>query len=124
MRILIADRTARACAILFAPAWAGVVGGELGKGGPGVSIWDKALHFSAYFILALLAGVALHDRVRAFLLALLGLVLMGGILEIIQGFIGRDCSLYDECANTLGVIAGGALAWAVSAVLVRLGRAH
>lgn len=30
----------------------------------------------------------------------------GGALEIIQGMVGRDMSVYDELANTLGVLAG------------------
>lgn len=115
-------KVARAAAILFPPAWAGVVGGELGKSGPGISIWDKALHFSAYFILASLASMALKSR-RAMLLAALGLVAMGGILEIVQGFIGRDCDIHDEYANTLGVVAGVILGRAVMALLVRVRRA-
>lgn len=115
----VSSRAVRAAAILFSPAWAGVVGGELGKGGPGISIWDKALHFSAYFILAVLASMALKSR-RATVWAALGLVAMGGFLEIVQGFIGRDCSLHDEYANTLGVISGMIVGRTIIALLVRL----
>jgi VanZ family protein len=110
---------ARAAAIFFLPAWSAVVGGELGHGGAGINLWDKAMHFSAYFILALLVSVALAGR-RTMIWALLGLVAMGGALEILQGFIGRDCSIYDELANTLGVVTGALLARAVVAILVRV----
>ena len=111
-------KVSRSAAILFLPAWAGVVGGELGKGGPGFNIWDKMLHFSAYFILAGLAATALRSR-RAALWAVLGLIAMGGILEIVQGFIGRDCDIHDEYANTLGAIAGALVGRAIMALLVR-----
>jgi VanZ family protein len=110
---------ARAAAIFFLPAWSAVVGGELGNGGAGINLWDKAMHFSAYFILALLVSIALAGR-RAMIWALLGLVAMGGALEIMQGLIGRDCSIYDELANTLGVMAGALVARVVVAILVRV----
>ncbi len=45
-----------------------------------------------------------------------GLIVLGGALEIIQGFVGRDTELMDEVANTLGSAAGFVLGW----VLVRL----
>jgi VanZ family protein len=37
----------------------------------------------------------------------IGLIGLGGVLEIIQGFVGRDMSVYDELANALGAVAGG-----------------
>src|ERR1700761_7068395 len=85
------EQLAYACSVLFLPAWAGVIGGELGPGKGQPVIWDKALHFTAYFIVAFLAALALRTG-RNRLFALAGLVVMGGILEIVQGFIGRDCS--------------------------------
>jgi VanZ family protein len=105
------QKTARAAAILFLPALAGVLGGELSPmGDGGLLIWDKLLHFTAYFILSLLATTALRAGRNA-LLAVLGLIALGGALEIIQGFIGRDAELMDEAANTLGAIAGFVLGW-------------
>ena len=97
--------------VLFWPALALVIWGELSSHAVQlVHIWDKALHFTAYFGLAGLALVALVEprRVRW---ALLGLVILGGVLEIIQGHVGRDMSFYDEVANTLGVAAGATTAW-------------
>jgi VanZ family protein len=109
----------RWCAILFLPAWAGVVGGELGSSSGEPMMWDKALHFIAYFVLSTLAVLALGASKRS-LWGMLGLIVMGGALEVIQGMIGRDMSALDELANSLGVLAGGIAAWAVAALLVRL----
>jgi VanZ family protein len=112
------DKAVRTAAILFLPACAGVLGGELGPSTGEPHFWDKALHFIAYFILSALAVAALRARWKA-LLAMVGLIATGGALEIIQGMIGRDMSLYDEMSNTLGVVAGGIVVWVVRAALVR-----
>ena len=45
------------------------------------------------------------------------LIAMGGALEIVQGMTGRDADIWDEVANTLGVLAGTGLAWAGIAFL-------
>ncbi len=96
--------------MLFWPALGLVVWGELVRhGGDPFHIWDKLLHFTAYFGLMGIAGVALGGR-RRVLWAALGLIVLGGALEIIQGMVGRDMSLYDEFANTLGVLTGLAAA--------------
>jgi VanZ family protein len=102
---------------LFWPALALVVWGELAAPSLGpFHVWDKLLHVVAYFGLALLASLALGGGRRA-LWAALALVAVGGGLELVQGLIGRDMSLYDEIANILGVLAGVASAWGYSAVL-------
>lgn len=85
-----------------------------------LQIWDKALHFTAYFGLMGIAGVALGGR-RPLLWAALGLIALGGGLELLQGMVGRDMSLYDEVANTLGVLAG---VLAARAYLALFGRRH
>ena len=113
------DRAVRTAAILFLPACAGVSGGELGPSSGEPHFWDKAMHFIAYFVLSALAVAALRARKKA-LLAMLGLILMGAALELIQGMIGRDMSAIDEFANSLGVAAGAIAVWVVRAVLVRL----
>ena len=79
-------------------------------------IWDKALHFTAYFGLALMTTIAVRADRRALWWAL-GLVVMGGALEIVQGLTGRDADIFDELANSLGVLAGLGLGWAGIAVL-------
>lgn len=105
-------RVAYGAAVLFLPACAGVIGGELGPASGEPMVWDKAVHFTAYFILASLAVTAFKAR-RTGLWAMLGLIALGGALEIVQGMIGRDCSIYDALANALGVLAGGLVAWIV-----------
>lgn len=95
---------------LFWPAVVVVVWGELSpSAGNLLHIWDKLEHFTAYFGLAGLATVALGTKRRA-LWAALALVVLGGMLEIIQGYTGRDMSIYDEFANMLGVTAGAIVA--------------
>jgi VanZ family protein len=103
---------------LFWPAIVLVAWGELTPQPPGMetAIWDKALHFTAYFGLAGLATVALDARKQA-LWAVLSLAILGGVLEILQGFTGRDPSLYDEAANILGAGAGGCCGWLLVTLL-------
>lgn len=79
-------------------------------------IWDKALHFTAYFGLALMTTIAVRADRRALWWAL-GLVAMGGTLEILQGLTGRDADILDELANTLGVLTGLGIGWAGIALL-------
>jgi VanZ family protein len=97
---------------IFVPALVLVVWGELRPSthGPEV-IWDKLLHFTAYFGLAGIATAALGRR-KAALWAAFALALFGGILEIVQSFVGRDAEWGDEIANVLGAGIGLATAWA------------
>jgi VanZ family protein len=97
---------------IFVPAVAVVIWGELKPSthGPEI-IWDKLLHFTAYFGLAGIATVALGRR-KASLWAAFALAVFGGILEIVQSFVGRDAEWGDELANVLGVSVGLAAAWA------------
>ena len=55
-------------------------------------------------------GVTAFRARRPALLVVLGLMVLGGVLEIIQDFVGRQTSFADQLANTLGVLAGGTLA--------------
>jgi len=99
---------------LIAPALLIVIFGELTHSSVvGVLesyVWDKALHFSAYFGLSLMTTIAVRANRNALWWAL-GLVLLGGALEIIQGFTGRDADIFDELANTLGVLTGLGFGW-------------
>ena len=92
---------------LFWPAVVVVTWGELTPSPPHLEthVWDKLLHFSAYFGLAGLAALSLKSR-RILLYAVLALIAFGGLLEIVQGLTGRDADLLDEVANTLGAILG------------------
>jgi VanZ family protein len=93
----------------FWPAVAVVAWGELAgppqHDFPPFLLWDKAQHFTAYFGLALLAALGWGRRMRA--RAILGAVLLlGGVLEILQAFVGRDAQWLDMGANTLGAVTG------------------
>ena len=99
-------------AVLFWPALAVVVWGEvfapihlhlLDR------VNDKVLHFIAYFGLAVMAAAAFKGR-RGAVWAVLALIVMGGVLEIVQGYVGRDMSLGDELANASGALIGGGMA--------------
>ena len=105
---------------IFLPALAVVVWGELmpSTHGPPV-IWDKLEHFTAYFGLAGIATVAL-GRLRPSVWAAMGLASFGGILEIVQSFVGRDAEWGDEFANIVGVCAGVAAGWLSGAAVQRL----
>ena len=105
----------RAAAWLFPVALAVVVWGELKPSAHGPEGWDKVLHFMAYFGLAGLATVA-FGRLRPALWAGLALAVFGGVLEIVQSFVGRDAEWGDELANIVGVGAG----LAAGLILLRL----
>jgi VanZ family protein len=99
---------------LIVPALFVVIYGELAHnpllGRLEFHIWDKLLHFTAYFGLSLMATIAVRAD-RRMLWWALGLVALGGTLEIVQGMTGRDCDIYDELANTIGVLTGAGLGW-------------
>ena len=97
----------RAAMWLFWPAVAVVTWGELTPSPPHLEthVWDKLLHFSAYFGLAGMAAWSLKSR-RTLVLAVLGLIAFGGLLEFVQGMTGRDADVLDEVANSLGATLG------------------
>lgn len=80
-------------------------------------IWDKALHFTAYFGLCLMTTIAVRAQLRRALLCAVALAALGGGLEIVQGMTGRDADIFDELANTLGVLTGLGLGWSGVAIL-------
>jgi len=57
---------------------------------------------------------------RMMLWGLVGLVVLGGMLEVIQGMVGRDADIHDEIANALGVLVGGLLGWGIVALHAKL----
>ena len=103
---------------LFWPVLLVVAWGELTPHPPAVAllVWDKAEHFSAYFGLSAMAAVALKAD-RRVVWSVLALIVLGGVLEIVQGFTGRDPSFYDELANTLGAFSGAGCGWALIRLL-------
>jgi len=100
----------RASALLLWPAIAVIAWGELSPANeiPDLNIWDKAEHFTAYFGLALMGVLGWSGRRTP--LIFLAVVALGGTLEILQAFVGRDAEWGDMLANTLGATAGTLLA--------------
>jgi VanZ family protein len=66
------------------------------------SIWDKANHFSAFFVLYILLSFAFKEMslLKKFLL----LLAFGVQIEVVQSFIdGRYFSLLDVIADSIGI---------------------
>jgi VanZ family protein len=66
---------------------------------------DKLHHFLAFGALAFPMAFA---RPAAFLWIVMAVSAYGGLIELIQPFIGRHSDLRDAAANALGALAGGA----------------
>ncbi|HET7922854.1 MAG TPA: VanZ family protein, partial [Gammaproteobacteria bacterium] len=64
---------------------------------PAFPYFDKFEHFIAYLVLA---GwfAAIHARMRARIVVLCLLVLMGGVIEVLQHYTGRDAEWLDWLA--------------------------
>jgi hypothetical protein len=76
-------------------------------GFPGV---DKLTHLAAYGMLTLWFGF-IYLRGPRYVRLSLGLIIMGGVLELIQGILGhRSMDHYDMLANASGVAIGWLLA--------------
>lgn len=101
----------RAAALwLFWPALALVIWGEVMPAGEiEIHVWDKSLHFLGYFGLSALAYRAVGGG-RKGIGAAVALASLGGVLEVVQGMVGRDMSFWDEVANTLGAATGALVA--------------
>lgn len=82
-------------------------------------MWDKAEHFIAYLGLTLLASLAWGLR-RSLVAVFAGMVALGGALEIIQSFVGRDAEWGDFLANDLGALTGMTVAVIYLAIPRRL----
>ncbi len=75
----------------------------------GSQVFDKIEHFGAYMLLILAASwVTGGQRILVIACLLIGL---GVLVEFGQGWmqLGREGSILDAVANTLGVIVGGAV---------------
>ena len=67
--------------------------------------WDKALHFIAYAVFAVL-GRGVVKRLSNYHKLCIAIVFYSGVMEYLQSFIpGRSMSGLDLIANTLGVVA-------------------
>ncbi len=69
----------------------------------GLIPWDKAKHFIVFYVLSILASLALPlSRLHR-----IGLVILafGAAIEILQAFVGRDASWFDLFADACGISA-------------------
>lgn len=73
-------------------------------------IWDKASHFIAFGLILWSLGVLFRRLPRA--VAALLAITLGAVVEVIQGYVGRDPSWGDLFADALGV-ATALLIWLV-----------
>jgi VanZ family protein len=75
-----------------------------------LSAYDKIGHFMAYVALGFFALRAVDRRgPLPFFLTIAGCTLFGGIIEIIQPFVGRTMELADFLVDLAGSVAGAAL---------------
>lgn len=72
-------------------------------------IWDKAAHFIAFGLILWSLGVLFRRLPRTW--AALLAILLGGAVEVVQRYVGRDPSWGDLLADVLGV-AVALLIWA------------
>jgi VanZ family protein len=93
---------------LFWPA-VGIIAWSALKPNPPEQLWAKAEHFVAYFLLSGLATLGLGLG-RKLIWAMLGILALGGTLEVLQHFVGRDSDTLNMIANVLGATAGLCLA--------------
>jgi len=69
------------------------------------SIWDKANHFMAFFVLYILLSLAYKELSIPFKTVVL--LAFGMQIEIVQSFIdGRYFSMFDVFADAIGIILG------------------
>lgn len=85
----------------------------------GFDLWDKAQHVLAFAALVL-PNACLNQR--ALSVTVLGAVLLGGGIELIQPFVGREASLGDFGADLVGIALGAAFGTALIQSLRRLQR--
>lgn len=78
----------------------------------GLSFQDLIVHFVAYGGLAGMAAMALKPR-GPVIWAVLGLIVMGAGLEILQSFTGRERDIFDAVANSIGALGGGFMGRAI-----------
>lgn len=69
--------------------------------GPGLIPWDKAGHFLSFYVLTILYLLAAPRAPRWAIVALL--VAAGGVIEIVQGQVGRNAEWGDWLADIAGI---------------------
>ncbi|MBX3618653.1 MAG: VanZ family protein [Rhizobacter sp.] len=79
---------------------------------PGIDFgWDKVNHASAFVALTVSACFAYPGSRRTVILVLLGVLALGGLIEVGQYFVpGRDCDWHDIIADAAGMGVGALIA--------------
>lgn len=71
---------------------------------------DKVVHFMMFFSLSVIGGIygikTNKNYIKWQSINALCIIAIGGAIELIQPYFGRDCSITDFYANTLGSITG------------------
>lgn len=81
------------CVVAFSPAEAGLQ--------PALN--DKFLHTTGFIVMALLSHLAHPHLKKRYLIV--GLAVLGLVIEVVQAYLPyRDFSLWDWCADILGVV--------------------
>jgi VanZ family protein len=65
---------------------------------------DSVNHAFAFFVLCGLAGTGWMQAPKWRLFA--GLLFLGGLIEVVQSFVGRDAAWHDVGADLVGIAAG------------------
>jgi VanZ family protein len=83
--------------------------------------WDKLNHATAFAALTISGCFAFPGSRKVVLLVLLGVVALGGLIEILQAYVpGRDSDWFDLVADSVGMLFGAFIALP----LLWLTRAH
>jgi|TARA_R100000149_G_scaffold25276_2_gene9506 VanZ family protein len=77
--------------------------------GPGLIPWDKAGHFLSFYVLTILYVLAAPHAPRWAIVALL--VVAGGLIEIVQGQVGRNAEWADWLADIAGIACAALPVW-------------
>lgn len=73
--------------------------------------WDKLNHAAAFATLTVAGCFAFPGSWRTVLWVLLGLLALGGLIEVVQYFVpGRSCDLLDVVADAVGMGIGATVA--------------
>ena len=108
--------------VVLAGSVAPVAPGETTFGPFGLVGTDKYTHAFAYLCLGGTLAFALaasREWVLTIVLAVVVASLYGGGIEVVQGFVGRDPSIFDWAADILGALIGALLAAGLDPWLAR-----
>jgi VanZ family protein len=86
-----------------------------------VFLFGKGLHISVYAFLTILGGTVCKFGKRWWWV-LPVLVAHGGLIEVVQPYVGRTGSLRDVGLDTLGIVIGGMIVWIARRVRGRNGK--